>query len=230
MSDRIFYSALLLSLLIHVFLGVYFSLKNNNFDIFKKQPQIEIVYDVPQPAKDDTAAGTAFREDAIVDTPKRAQDLPLFHQQKDLIANGPEVKDVSTIMGDMISGQKTMPEIKTIESPNKILVPMVTAEKISNPQYLTYNQSIRQKITQRAYRYVDDPEFQEGEVYLTFIVSRTGDLSDINIIEEKTRANGYLRESAMRSIKEANPFPPFPQDLNYPELTFNVIISFQTAD
>jgi hypothetical protein len=31
----------------------------------------------------------------------------------------------------------------------------------------------------------------------------------------------------VKSVQEAGPFPPFPQDLNYPELTFNVSISFQ---
>jgi len=34
----------------------------------------------------------------------------------------------------------------------------------------------------------------------------------------------------LRSIKDANPFPPFPKDLNYPELTFNVVISFEVNE
>jgi len=32
---------------------------------------------------------------------------------------------------------------------------------------------------------------------------------------------------AEKSIFDASPFPAFPKDLDYPELSFNVIISFQ---
>ena len=37
----------------------------------------------------------------------------------------------------------------------------------------------------------------------------------------------YLRSVALKSIKESNPFPPFPIGFNYPEFTFNLMISFQ---
>jgi outer membrane biosynthesis protein TonB len=230
MSNRFFYTAFVFSLIIHIALIVYFSAKNNDIELFKPRTEIEVVYDVPQPVKEEAKKETVFSKDSIVDTPRRVQDMPLFPMQKDLISEGPEVKDVSKMMSEMSPGKEQMPEIKTLDSQHKISIPMVAAEKISNPQYLTYNQTIRQKIMQRAYNYVDHPDFQSGEVYLTFILARDGDLRDINIIEGKTYASEYLRGSAIRSVKEASPFPPFPQDLNYPELTFNVIISFEISD
>ena len=49
----------------------------------------------------------------------------------------------------------------------------------------------------------------------------------IQSLPETLQANEFLRNVGMKSVQEAGPFPPFPKDLNYPELTFNVQISFQ---
>ena len=75
--------------------------------------------------------------------------------------------------------------------------------------------------------YLNDPQFVTGEVYLTFILLSNGTLRDVKIIDEKTTANAYLRNLGLRSIKESNPFPSFPGDLTYPELTFSVVIAFE---
>ena len=108
-----------------------------------------------------------------------------------------------------------------------ISVPVVATQKITNPNYIGYNDRIRDKIRNRAYFYIDDPQFQQGEVYLTFIVTSDGNLKDLQIIGERTHANDYLRAVGLRSVKESSPFPPFPASLKYPELSFNVVISFQ---
>jgi len=104
------------------------------------------------------------------------------------------------------------------------------SEKITNPKYINYHEVIRSKIKNRAYFYVNDPQFESGEVYLTFVLNSDGHLSRIKIIDEKTRANSYLRSVGLRSIKESSPFPTFPSDLAYPELSFNVIISFEVGE
>ncbi len=110
-----------------------------------------------------------------------------------------------------------------------ISVPVITTQKITNPNYVGYNDRIRDKIRNRAYFYIDDPQFQAGEVYLTFVVNADGSLKDLQIIGERTRANDYLRSVGLRSVKESSPFPPFPSDLTYPELSFNVVISFEVS-
>ena len=66
-----------------------------------------------------------------------------------------------------------------------------------------------------------------GEVYLTFALSSDGALKQIKLIEGRTNATDYLRDIGLNSIQEASPFPPFPSDLSYPELTFNIAISFR---
>jgi hypothetical protein len=74
---------------------------------------------------------------------------------------------------------------------------------------------------------VNHPDFQAGEVYVTFVLESSGILKKVKIIEEKTAANSYLRNVALRSIMESNPFPPFPKGFDYPEFTFNLLITFQ---
>jgi len=112
----------------------------------------------------------------------------------------------------------------------QIAVPLLQSEKITNPRYLTYHEQVRDKIRNRAYFYVDSPRFEAGEVYLTFVLSSDGELKDVQIIHERSRANAFLKSVGLRSIKESAPFPPFPKDLKYPDLTFNVVISFEVGD
>lgn len=111
-----------------------------------------------------------------------------------------------------------------------VAVPLLTSEKMDNPRYSNYTGLIRGKIRDRAYFYVDSPDFQPGEVYLTFVLLSNGALKAVRINDDKTRANDYLRSVSLRSIKESSPFPAFPSDLNYPELSFNVVISFQPSE
>ena len=117
-----------------------------------------------------------------------------------------------------------------LKSERKISVPVLKSEKITNVKYVSYNESIRQKIRQQAYKYAENPDFQSGEVYLTFVLGSDGQLKDIKIIEDKTRANTFLRNVGLRSVREASPFAAFPKDLMYPELTFNVVISFEVKE
>lgn len=111
-----------------------------------------------------------------------------------------------------------------------VSIPLLDSGKISNPKYLNYHEHIRNKIRSRAYLYVNSPEFDVGEVYLTFVLLADGALKQIKIIEEKTDANSFLRTVGLRSVKESSPFPSFPEDLEYPELSFNVIISFKISE
>ena len=109
-----------------------------------------------------------------------------------------------------------------------VSVPVLQSEKINNPTYANYYSLVRGRIRQRAY--FNYSEYYAGEVYLTFILTSDGAVKELKIIEERTTAGQYLRTIGLKSIKEANPFPPFPKDLRYPELTFNVVISFQVHD
>jgi len=103
-----------------------------------------------------------------------------------------------------------------------------TETKIKNPTYLNYYQTVRETIRRSAFR--NFTKMYSGEVYLTFTILSTGILEKINLIEDKCKADDYLKQIALKSLKESSPFPSFPEGLKYPELSFNVIISFEIGD
>jgi len=107
----------------------------------------------------------------------------------------------------------------------KISLPPVANENITSPEYVNYYQTIRQKIKRAAYR--NYTRSVNGDVYLSFVISSSGQLKDVAINEEQSTIHSYLRDIAKKTIYDASPFPRFPEDLDYPELSFNVIISFE---
>ncbi len=115
------------------------------------------------------------------------------------------------------------PEISAMKK--KITMPVIENDKINNPTYMNYYQMVREKIRHCAYQNYGRSE--TGDVYLSFVISSAGELKDTRLIEEKSTSSIYLTEIALRSIESAAPFPGFPKELDYPQLSFNVIISFE---
>ena len=107
----------------------------------------------------------------------------------------------------------------------KIALPPIEMAKIDNPSYISYYQIVREKIRRSAYQNYTHNE--TGEVYISFIISYDGYIKDVRLIEDKTNANDYLKNIALKSVKSASPFPNFPKELDYPQLSFNIIISFE---
>jgi outer membrane biosynthesis protein TonB len=122
----------------------------------------------------------------------------------------------------------TKPELinpEEIAVKKKITLPAVDMLKTDNPSYISYYQIVREKIRRAAYRsYVRS---ETGEVYATFIISSDGILKNAQLIDEKSSAGPYLKGIALSSIKAASPFPNFPKELDFEELSFNVAISFE---
>ncbi len=234
-GNQLFYGSLAGSLVVHAALITGSSLFVPNIKIFEKPVRtIEVTYDAikseprPQPQ-------TAFKDVELIkpkEPPAPPVDVKVLSRQRN--------DTFSPFQGDLHKvaksaqrvelSEKQLPGVKTFGGERKITVPLLQSEKITNPKYLSYTQTIRQRIKQRAYFYADNPDFASGEVYLTFMLSSSGALNGVKIIREKTHSNTYVQNIGMRSIEESAPFPPFPPDLAFPELTFNVIISFELTD
>ncbi len=107
----------------------------------------------------------------------------------------------------------------------KISLPPIEMAKINNPSYINYYQIVREKIRRCAYQNYTHNE--TGEVYVSFIISCDGYIKDARLVEEKTTAGDYLKNIALASVKDASAFPNFPKDLDYLQLSFNIIISFE---
>lgn len=134
------------------------------------------------------------------------------------------------------TGKQLMPKTMLFDRPilikpdiiaikKKITLPAVGIGKINSPSYLSYYQIVREKIRRAAYRNYNRNE--TGEVYITFVVSSEGYLKDVRLVEDKSLASTYLKEVASSSVTAASPFPNFPKELDYSQLSFNVVISFE---
>ncbi|MCM8765359.1 MAG: energy transducer TonB [Candidatus Omnitrophica bacterium] len=94
------------------------------------------------------------------------------------------------------------------------------------PVFLDYYRAIREKIKISAQR--NKPLFfKAGEICIFFILDSKGNLRRLKIIEAKSSHDPLLREIALRSVEEASPFPPFPQELKREQIAFNIIIAFE---
>ncbi|MCM8779989.1 MAG: TonB family protein [Candidatus Omnitrophica bacterium] len=203
-----FKAALLISLGIHSIILVAMP-QLARFNFRKKFDKIEIIYIKPQA------------------TPKIEKDQT--QAQNNNLPPPPAYAEKEQIIKKSLQ-ETNKPEIKVshdeAETKPKISLPPATSEKIRNPEYLNYYQVIRAKIKKAAYqRYI---KMDTGQVYISFTVSNDGMLEDVRLIEESSVQNQYLWDIGLKSIRDASPFPPFPKELNYPQLSFNIIISFET--
>src|SRR6185503_133731 len=221
MSDRFFYAALLGSLLFHLGAIVYLSSDRVNI-LHKPAKVIEVTYETiktkpvreMKKEKPIEAVKEAARKVEILE--KAPQELPVI---------GEKVRDMSKLSDHLRFEQKESPKIKTFDMSRQIVVEQPQNEKISDPSYMRYNQDVRQKIKMQAYSILENSEISPGRVYLSFMLSSNGSVQDVRVNEKRSYASEELKAAAVRSLKQANPFPPFPKGFNYKEFTFNIVIS-----
>ncbi len=111
-----------------------------------------------------------------------------------------------------------------ISAAKKIII-FHQVEKSINPVYMSYYQFVREKIRRCAYE--NYTRIENGEVYLSFIIYNDGKINEIHVVEGKSMASPYLKEIALKSVRDASPFPNFPTELDYEKLSFNVVVSFE---
>ena len=221
-SNRVFLTAILISAALH---GVILFQPSNLilFSQGKQDKKVEISY-LKATQEKDTRSFTiknqllprvsAKQKTQSSAPPPYIDKVAIFRQGRD--APGlprPSFSKPALVNPDIIAVKK------------KIVIPPIDIKKINNPIYVSYYQTVREKIRHCAYN--NFARAEEGEVYLTFTVSSDGYIRDIRLVEEKSSPNPYLRKVGFASIKQASPFPNFPKELDYPQLTFNVIISFE---
>lgn len=224
-TENIFQRTLITSLILHsvIFLSIP---QLNPFMRNKRMTKIQIVYlkNPPQPLKPRPLTKQArLKIDNQVNLNSRISKFDRIIPGPAADKNGIPGKKTLTI-NDMnfIKPAANKPDISALKK--KISLAPVEMNKINNPSYVSYYNLVREKIRRAAYQNYSHAE--TGEVYLAFVVSKIGALNTVKLIEERSSGNIYLREVALRSIREAAPFPPFSKDLDYPQLSFNVIISF----
>ncbi|MFA6383912.1 MAG: energy transducer TonB [Candidatus Omnitrophota bacterium] len=223
-SEKFFQGALIISALAHIsFIAVQLPsldfLKNN-----KAKRDIKVVY------IKNTAAAQFPKMNAMRQQLKNRIPAKITAENKNMLAplqnrNNILKRNRQFAAGDpaLIKPFTLKPDIIPVKK--KISLPPVEMTKISNPSYINYYQLVREKIRRSAYQNYSRTE--TGEIFLSFVISQDGSLRDIRLVEDKSTPSYYLRDIAERSIRIAAPFPMFPKDLDYPQLSFNVIISFE---
>ncbi len=224
-TDRFFQTAIIVSALAHItFIAVH--LPSLNFLRFNKPKQeIKVVY-IKAPRQQDPVPGKiTAREPLVTRIPAKVTAdnksllAPLQSSQNFLKRSA----GLAAKEADVVKPFTLKPDIIPVKK--KISLPPVDMAKISNPSYISYYQLVREKIRRSAYQNYSRTE--TGEIFLSFVIGQDGSLRDIRLIEEKSTPSYYLRDIASRSIRAAAPFPVFPKELDYPQLSFNVIISFE---
>jgi len=96
-----------------------------------------------------------------------------------------------------------------------------------DPVLLSYFSAIREQIQQTANRqtWMTD-EASEGLVYVSFVLNANGVVHSVTVLQDRSVPSRLLQEIAMKIIKAASPFAPFPPSLQEPSKTVVVPLEF----
>lgn len=232
-SDRVFQITLLVSAALHLAVLLqngYFSNPARPTNHQKKEDFLEVNYLQKVFEKDITQAKEAgLKLGFTPDIPSRIaaakRTPPPFIDRRNILKekDSPLLAKKALFAPSVLKKPEIKPDVIAVKK--KITLPHVDIDKINNPSYLSYYQIVREKIRRCAYRNYSTSN--TGEVYVSFIVSSAGYLEEARLVEEKSSADVYLTKIALKSVSDASPFPKFPAELDYSQLSFNVIISFE---
>ena len=223
MTENFLFKAIFISFAAHtaILCFAYFGKVNDPHLKAARQNQVEISYRPTHKRRLD------IREYPI----RLAQHLDLSNNQK-------LFSDEGTIPVSLGQEKPMLPfgmlferkpeHMSNMELSRRVSIMPITSEKINNPVYAAYNEMVRDRIKEKVYENYDKMEM--GTVYLTFLLDNHGVLKAAQIIPEKTNASEHLQEIAMKSLRDASPFPAFLKGMNLWEYPFNIEIQYQVSD
>lgn len=101
-------------------------------------------------------------------------------------------------------------------------------DKGKKEAYIGYYRAVREKIKQCAdSNYPKDDGVGGGEVFLSFAVASNGELLQVKVVEARSVDNKLLKGIAINSVRDASPYPRFPDGMSQYQITFTVVISFE---
>lgn len=97
-----------------------------------------------------------------------------------------------------------------------------------NHGYADYFKALRERI--RWYAQRNYPRGSRGgEVYLSFIVSAGGHLQGASVEADRSATEVTLHRASLQSVQQAAPFPPFPPTFRQPQITFRIVIDYESG-
>jgi len=226
-DNRVFQIAIIISLIAH---GLILS-QNPNLNFFSpfknEQPKLEIRYvKEPKETKTEVKEQPAKREPLLKIPSKIAlkeKVPPPFADKDSIFKNDKTIAPKETLFTKPAFNKTDIIAIK-----KKISISPMEMDKTKvqlSPAYMGYQTAVREKIKHAAYQNYTGREM--GMVTISFLISEDGQLKDWRFIEEKSSSSEYLRDVALRSLKDASPFPIFPKELDYSLTSFNLTIIFE---
>lgn len=221
-GDRLFNLSLLVSCLAH---GALFLYSPGLKDPGPREPEtpIEITYlpaRVPEVALPKPELAVA-REDVNALLPEESREK--IDPGKALKPDFEPLKDKADLR---FFDKPALDKSDVINIKKKITIPVLNGPLLDNPSYVNYYQLLREKIKRCAYQLYTGRE--EGEVTVLFVATAQGALTELALNTSVSSTSEYLRSIAIRSIREASPFPVFPPELkDYDRLSFNITITFE---
>lgn len=218
-SDKIFQAALMVSILFHCSVLVrYPNLLWRKHITKSNKKEIKVAYIKELPQVKNLQRPLLQNDNVKVNLNDKNIQIPppfLDNAKNNLLENS-----IANLSKPVIS----KPDVLALKK--RITMPEIDIDKqMRNPSYMGYYQLIREKIRKSAY--YNYSHSQTGEVYVTFLITKDGNLKEVKFIESKSTQSEYLKNISMNSVRQAAPFPAFPKELAFEQLSFNVVISFE---
>ncbi len=229
MSDRAFTVAFGVSLGLHLVLLLGQLASLNWLKMSGSRTPIEVIYERETTTQElerlqERLARATSESAAVPSTPTvgehaqvRIPDRPLLSDDRLLTvteAGRPLTDDGS--LSELVPGSPAIVDLANLVDASR-----------GNPVLLSYFSAIRDQIQQTANRTTWlNGASTEGLVYISFTLSASGAIRQVAVVSERSVAAQPLQEAAIRIVKAAAPFPPFPPSMAEPNKTIVVPLEF----
>ena len=201
---------------------------------------ISVLFHVAILVKMPTFIKKDFQKETVLTKTKKPKEIKIVPQKIEKIKNEAPIETaeikplpyVENIMSKLINGNYFSPLQKPqiFEKNVKEIIfsdlPHLDKELKNNPAYTNYYRLVREKIRVSAYNNYNRKV--KGEVIIAFLVSRDGQLKDIEL-SSYSISSRVLKAIALKSVKQSAPFPAFPTELSkYSQLKFSISIQFKS--
>jgi len=229
-DSMVFYAALGLSILIHLWIAVLWMILHWRTDAVKAPASAITYYFEPSQTSASESVSVDLPVEHLFWSGSRGNSFaePAFLQANDvrqkpyadnfLPAEPPVIEKNINPLTDF----NEKPE--TRKPARKVSVPVVSSTARSD-DYPEYFNMIGGKIHDAAYEKAAKIHHSSGEVHVVFALQSSGRLQKKPVVQDSS-APAKLQEAALRSVEAAAPFPPFPKEMNSPDMVFNVVIDF----
>lgn len=234
----VFYSALGLSVVIHVwFLALWMIMQIPHVQAAKKQTQTNITYfSKSSKVSSEPVLGkkrsTDFQSSQRETKENRDLDKSTSHDAKPhAVMMEPDFLGATAVAADKM--QQRLPSANTDKRPTKIelqkiSIPMITSSGAVRPEhYPEYFNEIGEKIRKKAYEMVKRSSRLSGEFYLSFVLKPDGRVMNVHVFTDKPDPGHQLSDLVADIVRAASPFETFPKEMGRQDISCDVAIEFR---